>query len=147
MAMHYDENEIKLSIMEPKEDERFYPSKIQKIIKELFEDRLKGVEYDPNNANQLSERLVLELREKIKRGEILIFSKSQYQYNIFKLLIEGRVPRYKIGVQIVFGEIKGQGLRIASKCLWDVQNDNYASYTYTSEKVYCTGIVFGCYFE
>nr|7K58_O Chain O, Dynein light chain 2A [Tetrahymena thermophila]7K5B_O Chain O, Dynein light chain 2A [Tetrahymena thermophila] len=105
---------------------RFYPSKIQKIIKELFEDRLKGVEYDPNNANQLSERLVLELREKIKRG---------------------KVPRYKIGVQVVFGEIKGQGLRIASKCLWDVQNDNYASYTYTSEKVYCTGIVFGCYFE
>ncbi|KAL4493531.1 hypothetical protein ABPG72_007539 [Tetrahymena utriculariae] len=127
MAMHYDENEIKLSIMEPKEDERFYPSKIQKIIKELFEDRLKGVEYDPNNANQLSERLVLELREKIKR--------------------EGKVPRYKIGVQIVFGEIKGQGLRIASKCLWDVQNDNYSSYTYTSEKIYCTGIVFGCYFE
>jgi len=27
---------------------RFYPSKIVKVIKELFEDRLKGVVYDAN---------------------------------------------------------------------------------------------------
>ena len=68
-----EELEAKLSIMEPKEDERldsvefwsyplmmlidlfflrrFYPSKIVKVVKELFEDRLKGVVYDTNSAN------------------------------------------------------------------------------------------------
>lgn len=28
--------------------------------------------------------------------------------------------------------MKGQGLRISSKCLWDPAFDNYASYTYTT---------------
>ncbi|EGR32099.1 hypothetical protein IMG5_097130 [Ichthyophthirius multifiliis] len=105
-----DENEAKLMIMEPKEDER--------LSKEV---------YDTENAMPLTEKLVAELRERIKR--------------------ELRMPRYKLGIQIILGEIKGQGLRIASKCLWDVQNDNYTSYTFTNEKIYCTGICFGCYFD
>ena len=54
---------------------------------------------------------------------------------------------YKIVVQAVIGEVKGQGVRVASKCLWDVSNDNYASYTYQNESLFCTGIVFGIYFE
>ena len=40
------------------------------------------------------------------------------------------MPRYKLVVQVVIGEIKGQGLRVMSKCLWDDQFDNYATYTY-----------------
>jgi len=38
--------------------------------------------------------------------------------------------RYKILVQIVLGEMKGQGLRIMSKSLWDSRYDNYSTYTY-----------------
>ena len=37
------------------------------------------------------------------------------------------IPSYKIVVQPVIGEIGGQGVRVASKCPWDDQNDNYAS--------------------
>lgn len=40
------------------------------------------------------------------------------------------IPQYKIVVQAVIGEIGGQGIRIASKCLWDDSNDNFSSYTY-----------------
>ena len=40
------------------------------------------------------------------------------------------IPSYKIIVQTVIGEITGQGVRVASKCLWDDQNDNWASFTY-----------------
>ena len=40
------------------------------------------------------------------------------------------IPSYKIVVQTVIGEITGQGVRVASKCLWDDQNDNLASFTY-----------------
>ena len=34
--------------------------------------------------------------------------------------------------EVVLGEIKGQGVRVTSKCLWDVAFDNYASYSYTN---------------
>ena len=42
------------------------------------------------------------------------------------------MPRYKLGIKVVMGEIKGQGVKVASKCLWDVVFDNYASYHYTN---------------
>ena len=43
---------------------------------------------------------------------------------------EMRIPRYKIVVQVIIGEMKDQGVRVASKCLWDADSDNYASYSY-----------------
>ena len=60
-----------------------------------------------------------------------------------------RMPRYKFIVQVVLGEIKGQGLRIASKCLWNPDFDNYVSYTHQNRvnNLYCTAMVFGCYCE
>lgn len=40
------------------------------------------------------------------------------------------MPRYKVVVQSTIGELKDQGVRIASRCLWDTANDNYASVSY-----------------
>ena len=57
------------------------------------------------------------------------------------------MPRYKLGVQVILGELKGQGLRLASKSLWDPKFDNWASHTFTNENLFCTGIVCGIYFE
>jgi hypothetical protein len=57
------------------------------------------------------------------------------------------MPRYKLGIQVILGELKGQGLRVASKSLWDPKFDNWVSHTFTNETIYCTAIVFGIYFE
>jgi len=57
------------------------------------------------------------------------------------------MDNYKIVVQSVIGQVKGQGVRVASKCLWDEKNDNYSSFTYSNASLFCTGIVFGIYFE
>ena len=40
------------------------------------------------------------------------------------------MPRYKLAIQVVYGELKGQGIRVTSKCLWDANFDNYASFAY-----------------
>jgi hypothetical protein len=40
------------------------------------------------------------------------------------------LPRYKIIVQVVLGEMKNQGARVASRCLWDTDTDNYASVSF-----------------
>ncbi len=41
-------------------------------------------------------------------------------------------PRYKVVVQVVLGQNKHQGVKIASRCLWDTETDNYASFSYTN---------------
>lgn len=41
-------------------------------------------------------------------------------------------PRHKLVVQVTIGEVQGQGVRIASRCLWDVETDNHASAYYTN---------------
>jgi uncharacterized UPF0146 family protein len=35
--------------------------------------------------------------------------------------------RYKVIVQTTIGQLKDQGVRVASRCLWDPNFDNYAS--------------------
>ena len=40
------------------------------------------------------------------------------------------LERFKIVVQCVVGQIHGQGSRIASRCLWDADNDNDASVSF-----------------
>jgi hypothetical protein len=40
---------------------------------------------------------------------------------------ECNIPRYKIVVQVTTGELRDQGVRVASRSLWDTATDNYAS--------------------
>lgn len=42
------------------------------------------------------------------------------------------LPRYKIIVQTTVGQMRNQGIRVASRCLWDLNTDNYASASYTN---------------
>ena len=67
----------------------------------------------------------------------------QIQTNVKQLSI----PAYKIVVQAVIGQVAGQGVRVASKCLWDEANDNYATFTFTNHSLFCTAMVFGIYQE
>ena len=41
-----------------------------------------------------------------------------------------KYPRYKIVVQCVVGQNKAQGVRVASRCLWDASTDNFASFSF-----------------
>lgn len=50
-------------------------------------------------------------------------------------------------VQIALGEVRGQGVRVASRCLWDTDTDNHASYSFRNDSVWCTVMVFGLYAE
>ena len=95
---------------------------IERVVKKTLED----AEYDHMQAKVWAEAIVQSVRDQTK------------QLNI---------PSYKIVVQCVIGQVKGQGVRIASKCLWDEENDNYSSFTYSNHSLFCTGIVFGIYYE
>lgn len=38
-------------------------------------------------------------------------------------------------MQVTIGEMKSQGVRVASRCLWDTDSDNYASYSFKNVSV------------
>jgi hypothetical protein len=50
-------------------------------------------------------------------------------------ITELNMPRYKVVVQTIIGEVRGQGLRVASRCLWDVDTDNYTSLNWNNVRV------------
>jgi len=62
-------------------------------------------------------------------------------------LLELNIPRYKVVLQSVIGEVQGQGAFIASRCLWDTEVDSYASYSFKNNVLFCTLMVFGLYLE
>lgn len=55
--------------------------------------------------------------------------------------------RYKFVAQAVVGEMKGQAVRVASRCLCDDKNDNFASEEVRTPHVYAVVMLFGFYFE
>ena len=112
--------------LEPKETDRFYPSKVRDCIQQIVTHHLKDKQYDHVTASQTATKICDEIKANVKGLSI---------------------PQYKVVVQTVIGQVQGQGVGVASKCLWDDQNDNYASFTYTNNSLFCTGIVFGIYYE
>jgi hypothetical protein len=113
--------------LEPKETDRFYPSKVRDCVEQVVIAHLKDKEYDHAPAKIWAEKIAEEIKSLVKNTL--------------------SIPSYKVVVQTVIGQISGQGVRVASKCLWDDENDNYASFTYTNNSLFCTGIVFGIYYE
>lgn len=60
---------------------------------------------------------------------------------------ELNLPRYKLVLQSVIGEVQGQGAFTASRCLWDTEVDNYASYSFKNASIFCVVMVFGIYVD
>ena len=53
--------------------------------------------------------------------------------------------RFKGVVQTVIGQMKDQGIRVASRCLWDTSTDNYASCEYKNQELFCNVMIFAMY--
>ena len=109
------------------EDERFIPSSVEACIKEVVDKKLEGKEYDHEAS-------------KIWSAEIL----SEIEALISKRL---GLERYKL---VLLGHIfqnGGQSLRVATKCLWDPQNDNFVDYNYVNDELMCSIQVFGIYIQ
>ena len=112
--------------MEPGENERFYPSKARAIAEKVATMELNDLEeYSDDNAQNSALIISDKVREEVNNS----IDKS----------------RYKIIVQTVIGQLADQGVRIASRCLWDPTTDNYASASVNNAVVFCNVLVFATY--
>jgi len=110
----------------PANNSRFIPRSVELIIKETLEKRLRTLIFDDSHCKVLAMELCGEIKERVKALNI---------------------PRYKIVLQSVIGEVKGQGAYIASRCLWDTETDNYAAFSFKNSSLFCVLMVFGLYLE
>eukprot|EP01013_Petalomonas_cantuscygni_P019815 TRINITY_DN3782_c0_g2_i1.p2 TRINITY_DN3782_c0_g2~~TRINITY_DN3782_c0_g2_i1.p2 ORF type:complete len:137 (-),score=15.29 TRINITY_DN3782_c0_g2_i1:152-562(-) len=110
----------------PYQGTKFMPWAVSQVMQQVLDDRLKDVRYDPEDAARLCKELARTIQERV---ETLGYD------------------RYKLVSQVVMAEACGQGLRVASRCLWDPDVDNFASASYLNPTLVCTAVTFGCYWE
>ncbi|KAJ3200929.1 hypothetical protein HDU83_007766 [Entophlyctis luteolus] len=87
-------------------DRKFQSEPVQKIAEEILQINLKKAKYDPAKIPDLTAKIGNELLAAVKKLDF---------------------DRYKIVVDVSIGEFKGQGIRVASRSLWDTTTDSYAS--------------------
>lgn len=107
---------------------KFSRCEVEKTMREICESMLDGKteQYSATDAQVLIRNVSSEVQQRVVR--------MGYE-------------RYKLITHITVTEAGRQGLRVASRCLWDTETDNYASYTYSNEKLHLSLTMFALYWE
>lgn len=109
------------------EQNKFYTEKVSRIIKSVLEKYLADVEYDYATFSKLTTELSDRIKEKVKE--------------------ELELPRHKVVSFVSVGQMKDQGVRVGSRCVWNPAWDHFASASYQTKSVFAVGVVYATYFE
>ena len=104
---------------------RFPEGKVRVVIQEAL-DTLDSHTYSAHHTPFLVKLLTARILENVK------------QLNI---------ERYKIVCMITLGTKESQGVRVASRCLWNSHFDTCVSACFEREKFFAVGTVYGIYYE
>ena len=99
---------------------------VTRMMDSILESFLVDCDYEPNRCAKLA-------------GDLSTLIK--------KRVAEVHLPRYRLVCNVMIGEDKGQGLQIASRCLWNQNTDSFASTSYRSGKLFAVASLYGIYFE
>lgn len=110
----------------PAFENKFKVLQAQEIIKQTLAENLSKQTYVPEAASQTTREIVEQIKAKLK--EVL-------------------PPQYKLIVQVLLGEQRGQGIAMGFRGFWDSDCDNFARETFTSDSVFAVGIAYAmhCY--
>lgn len=113
--------------MAPQDDRKFRPQVVKKIMDEAFEESLDGLtSYDSVKCRALTTQVCEDIKQRVKWLNF---------------------ERCKLICLVHIGSISGQGMRVASQCLWDHTVDNFASTTYSKGDIFAVALLFGVYKE
>lgn len=56
-------------------------------------------------------------------------------------------PRYKIVATVTIGEYNGQGVKMASRFLWNTNTDDFATASFVNKSIYAVAAVYGLYLD
>lgn len=110
--------------MEP--DEKYEISNIKKIIDDILEEKFKDFEYEPLDAGPLCKKTSLAIKDAVKKlGQ----------------------DRYKIVCTVTVSQNRGQGVKQASRFLWDANRDNWIDSTYINHSLVAQATLYTLYYE
>ena len=100
----------------------FPATQISTIASSILKEHLENQSYDDSICMTLSKDLCSIIKEEIK-----------------KVLM----PRFKVVCYVHIGQITGQDMIVASRCLWDTNADNSAHAQYANDSLFATFSAFG----
>jgi len=103
--------QIDMKKIRPSYSEKFRPGIIQAILTEEIQELLLGKVYEEDKAQGWITELCTKINGKVK---------------------ELGFPRYKHITNVTIGERRGQGIILGTKCVWDVDSDYSAYYSYSN---------------
>eukprot|EP00002_Diphylleia_rotans_P013545 TRINITY_DN2645_c0_g1_i5.p1 TRINITY_DN2645_c0_g1~~TRINITY_DN2645_c0_g1_i5.p1 ORF type:complete len:130 (-),score=26.32 TRINITY_DN2645_c0_g1_i5:153-542(-) len=111
-------------VIRPNYQKKFRPALVKETIRAVLNEKLNGLQYHPEHTSQWTREISDEIKTRLK---------------------DLQLERYKFVVQVVIGEQRGEGVRMACRCFWDPDTDNYAQEVYTNETLFCVAAAFGVY--
>ncbi|XP_022072245.1 dynein light chain Tctex-type protein 2B [Acanthochromis polyacanthus] len=112
-------------LIRPNHQHKFKPAIVKECVREIVRERLSGLRYDPEEVPELSRSLADCIKDKVKNAGF---------------------DRYKLVVQVVIGEQRGQGVKMSCRCLWDADTDSCAEDVFINDSLFCVVAVFGIYY-
>ncbi|KAB5559020.1 hypothetical protein PHYPO_G00024040 [Pangasianodon hypophthalmus] len=112
-------------LIRPNYQHRFRVSVVRECIREILRENLSGVKYDPEETPSLTRTLADAIKHRVKGLGL---------------------DRYKLVVEVMIGEQRGQGVTMMSRCFWDSDTDGCAKEVYINDSMVCMAAVFGVYY-
>ncbi|XP_066504327.1 dynein light chain Tctex-type protein 2B [Hoplias malabaricus] len=119
------EGSVNSHSIRPSQQHRFRPAVVCGCIREVLREHLSGESYDLERSPELIQTLSSSISHRVR---------------------ELGLERYKLVVQVVMGEQKGEGVQMASRCFWDADTDGFAKDIYINDTLFCVAAVFGVYY-
>jgi hypothetical protein len=110
----------------PTYNERFPSSTVTEVLRDILKTELTGIEYTVDSTPDQSKRIADTVRNKLR---------------------DLKLPRYKFMVQVVIGELRGQGVQMGSRCFWDSSSDCQVSETFVNDSLFAVCTAFGVYYN
>ncbi|XP_024063262.2 tctex1 domain-containing protein 4 isoform X3 [Terrapene carolina triunguis] len=110
----------------PDEGCKFDACRAQRALESILASYLGDAKYNPVTSGQLAQSLSELIRSRLK---------------------DLTPPRYKLVCNVFLGQQGQQSLQVASRCLWDPENDSVASATFVNASLFAVATVHGLYFE
>ncbi|XP_064615029.1 dynein light chain Tctex-type protein 2B-like isoform X1 [Liolophura sinensis] len=125
MATEVEEGPTNTYVIRPNFQHKFRPAIVKECIHQVLIDKLSGKSYDAEETTELTRSISDDIKLKLK---------------------DIGYDRYKFIVQVYIGEQRGEGVKMACRCFWDSDTDNYAQDIFMNESLFCVAAAFGVFY-
>lgn len=119
-----EEREGNTYVIRPNFQHKFRPVMVKEMIHVVLTEQLGGKTYDAENTTEWTKNISDTIKLKLR---------------------EMGYDRYKFIVQVIIAEQRGQGTKMACRCFWDSDTDNYAQDLYMNDSLVCVAAAYGIF--